>query len=142
MIVMISACLIGINCRYDGKSSRNTRLMDLLKGFVVVPFCPEQLGGLSTPRPRAEIRGEKVVNEFGEDVTSYFLKGANEALKIAKKISPDIIILKSRSPSCGKGRIYDGSFHNKLVEGSGVTCSILTRNGFKVLSDEEFCSLF
>ena len=116
--------------------------MDLLKGFIVVPFCPEQLGGLSTPRPRSEIRGEKVVNEFGEDVTSYFLKGANEALKIAKKISPDIIILKSRSPSCGKGRIYDGSFHNKLVEGSGVTCSILTRNGFKVLSDEEFCSLF
>jgi uncharacterized protein YbbK (DUF523 family) len=142
MIVMISACLIGTKCRYDGKSSKNLQLLELLKGFILVPFCPEQLGGLSIPRPKAEIKEGRVINEFGEDVTDYFLKGAKESLKIARRILPDIIILKSRSPSCGKGKIYDGNFSGKLIEGSGITCSILIENGFRVLSDEEFCSFF
>jgi len=142
MVIMISACLVGLNCRYDGKSSKNQCLLDSLKGFLIIPFCPEQLGGLSTPRPRAEIRNDRVINEYGEDVTDYFFKGAEESLKIARRTSPDIIILKSKSPSCGKGEIYDGSFQGKLVEGSGITCKLLIENGFKVISDEEFCSFF
>lgn len=142
MVIMISACLVGVNCRYDGRSSKNRCLLDSLKGFLLVPFCPEQLGGLTTPRLRAEIRNDRVINELGEDVTDYFLKGAKESLKIAKRISPDIIVLKSKSPSCGKDKIYDGSFQGKIVEGSGITCKLLIENGFRVMSDEEFCSFF
>ena len=138
----MSACLLGLNTRYDGKSSMNRDLIRILKPFIVIPVCPEQLGGLGTPRPRSEILNGRVVNEFGEDVTEYFRRGALETLKVVKRISPDFIILKSRSPSCGKYYVYDGSFKGRLIKGRGFTCSLLMEEGYKVYNEEEFLSLF
>ena len=95
------------------------------------------MGGLTTPRFPAEIVGDKVVNIKGEDVTGFFKKGAEEALKIAKEKEPHLIILKAKSPSCGKGEIYDGSFSEKLINGNGITCQILLENGYKIITEKE-----
>jgi len=142
VVVVVSACLLGLNTRYDGGNSLNRKLVQILKPFIVVPVCPEQLGGLGTPRPRSEILNGRVINEFGEDVTEYFKRGAFETLKVVRRVSPDLIILKSRSPSCGKYHIYDGSFTGKLVRGRGFTCSLLMEEGYVVYNEEEFLQLF
>ena len=142
MRVVVSACLLGLKTRYDGKSSLNRDLIEILKPFTVIPVCPEQLGGLGTPRPRSEILNGRVISELGEDLTEYFIRGAMETLKLVRMVSPDIVILKSRSPSCGKYRIYDGTFSGRLKKGRGFTCSILIEKGYDVYNEEEFLDLF
>lgn len=144
---LISACLLGLKCRWDNKDSRNDKAIQLLKNEILIPVCPEQLGGLKTPRARQEIQGgtgedvlakkSKVININGEDVTAQFIKGAEETLKIANLFQVNVFIGKSLSPSCGCGKIYDGTFSGKLIDSDGVTAALLRRNRIKIISEEE-----
>ena len=134
---LCSACLLGIKCRYDGKSARNRKVIMLLKTETLIPVCPEQLGGLPTPREPAEIRGERVFTRSGKDVTENFKRGAKEVLKIAKLYGIKEVIMKQGSPSCGSGRIYDGTFSGKTIKGDGITAAMLKENGIKVITDED-----
>lgn len=126
--ILISACLVGENCKWDGTNNRNQDVLDFMKkmeGKVkFYPVCPEQAGGLPTPRAASEIHmpDEAVMNTKGEDVTAEFLLGADFALREAKKYDCTIAILKERSPSCGSNGIYDGTFSHKLREGMGKDC--------------------
>ncbi|MBR0481096.1 MAG: DUF523 domain-containing protein [Firmicutes bacterium] len=149
--ILVSACLLGCECRYDGKSKPCEKVLALAekKDTVLIPVCPEQMGGLSTPRTPSERQRTKkgtlrsiskpgaVLMKDGSDASSYYKKGAEMALEIAKLCKVDYAILKSGSPSCGKDIIYDGSFSGKKAEGNGVTTEILLKEGFKVLSEEE-----
>ncbi len=112
---IVSACLAGIKCRYDGRAKTSQKVVQLVKDGDAIPVCPEQLGGLTTPRIAAEARGEKVFTRKGEDITYKFEDGAKEALRIALLANCKEAILKSKSPSCGCGKIYDGSFTGKLI---------------------------
>lgn len=133
---LVSACLIGIKCRYDGKSSLNWKYLKLFKKGELIPVCPEQLGGLSTPREKAEIqKSGRVLTKSSRDVTENFLKGARETLKIAKALGIKEAILKTKSPSCGSGLIYDGTFSKKLIKGDGVTTALLKKNKIKVYTE-------
>ncbi len=134
---IVSACLAGVKCRWDGDARPCQEVMDLVKQGEAIPVCPEQLGGLPTPRTPAERRGNKVFTRDGEDVTLEFKKGAEEALKIAQLANCKEAILKSKSPSCGSGKVYDGTFSGKLVNGNGVFAELLKRNNTKVLNEEE-----
>jgi len=136
--IIVSACLAGFNCRYNGTNKLNDRIKELVEKGEAIPVCPEQLGGMSTPRIRSEQEGEKVFNKNGEDVTEYFLRGANEVLRIAILYDCKEAILKSGSPSCGCGWVYDGSFTGTLKEGDGVTANLLKANGIKVYTEENF----
>lgn len=142
MNILVSACLLGVNCRYDGKGQLIEPLLPLLKEHALIPICPEQLGGLPTPRIAAERIQDKVITKSGQDVTAAFTKGAEEALKLAKLYNCDLAILKERSPSCGAKQIYDGSFTGKLVEGMGVTATLLTQNGIHVIGESEIFTYF
>ena len=141
-MVFISACLVGINCKYNGGNNYDERALALVQKGEAIPICPEQLGGLTTPRTPAEIRildGEKyVITQTGEDVTEKYLRGAEEVLELASKLSITKAILKAKSPSCGKGKIYDGSFTRTLIEGDGITAELLMRHGIEVISWEEW----
>ena len=133
---LVSACLIGINCRYDGKSSLNRKCFRLFKKGKLIPVCPEQLGGLTTPRERAESqKSGKVLTKSGRDVTRNFLLGAKETLKIAKALKIKEAILKAKSPSCGSGLIKDGSFSGRLIEKDGITAALLKKNGIRVYTE-------
>jgi len=144
-MILISACLIGINCKYNGKNNAVPFLDNLPKH--IVPICPEQLGGLPTPRPQAEIilgdgkdvleGNAKVITKKGNDVTKNFIFGAKQVLKIAQVCGAKEAILKAHSPSCGSGLIYDGSFKGKLKKGDGVTAALLKKKGIKILSEKE-----
>jgi uncharacterized protein YbbK (DUF523 family) len=145
---LISACLLGIKCAWDGTDNyRNANAVELLRDGTLIPVCPEQLGGLETPRPPQEIQGGsgedvldgkcKVKNINGEDVSQEFIRGAEETLRIAKLFRVSQFIGKSKSPSCGCGQIYDGTFSNELIDGDGVTTALLKRNGVPVISEEE-----
>lgn len=139
---IISACLAGVNCRYDGGNNLKPEIVKLLKEKKAILVCPEQLGSLTTPRLPCEIvcdknGNKKVVNIEGKDLTKEFLKGAEETLKIAKLVGAKGAILKARSPSCGKGQVYDGTFKKKLVEGNGITTDLLIKNGIKVYTEED-----
>lgn len=136
-VFLCSACLLGIKCRYDGKSRPNKKILKLAKREILIPICPEQLGGLSTPRERAEKKGKKIITESGKDLTKNFKKGAKEVLKLAKIFGAQKAILKQKSPSCGCGLIYDGSFSGKLIEGDGVCASLLKKAGIKVVSEND-----
>ena len=142
ILVLVSACLLGINCKYDGTSSKNEKILKLAKNYILIPVCPEILGGLPIPRERAERKGEKVITKSGKDVTKYFEKGAKEVLKIAKILKIKKAILKQKSPSCGCGKIYDGTFSGRLIRGDGVTAKLLKKNGIKVFSEEDIDSIF
>jgi len=145
---IVSACLAGIKCRYDGEAKPCPKIIELVKQGMAVPVCPEQLGGLSTPRFAQEVQGGsgeevldgkcKVINKEGIDVTENFLKGAEETLKIAQLIGAKEFIGKSKSSSCGCSKIYDGTFSDKLIKGDGVTTAFLKRNGIKVITEEDF----
>jgi len=137
MTRIVSACLLGIRCRYDDERRPNEKVIKLLETEVLIPVCPEQLGGLPTPRTPSEQRGEKVVTRNGKDVTEYFIRGAREVLRIAQLYPIGEAILKQKSPSCGCGQIYDGSFTGKLINGYGVTTALLKSQGIKVISEEE-----
>tara|TARA_Y100000310_G_scaffold316091_1_gene367432 strand:- start:1020 stop:1433 length:414 start_codon:yes stop_codon:yes gene_type:complete len=134
---IVSACLAGIDCAYDCKLNTCEKVVELVKKGEALPLCPEQLGGLSTPRPPSEQKGNKVFSIEGKEVTKEFEKGANEILKIAKLVGCKEAILKAKSPSCGSGKVYDGSFSGTLIEGDGILAALLKKNGIKVLTDEE-----
>lgn len=145
--VMISACLMGINCRYDGTAKAAPELTEILRGMQHVPFCPEVLGGLKSPRPPAEIVGgtgadvlagsARVLDRTGADKTGAFIKGARAVLDLAREIQPEFVILKANSPSCGTGMIYDGSFDGVLRDGDGVTAALLRSAGIRVYSERD-----
>ncbi|TCO73627.1 DUF523 domain-containing protein [Marinisporobacter balticus] len=147
-MILISACLAGLECRYDGGDNKIPEILKLVKEKKAILVCPEQLGGMATPRLPCEIidgDGEdvlnnqaKVVNKSGEDVSMFFIKGAQETLKIAKIYGAKTAILKKRSPSCGSRIIYDGSFSGKKKIGDGVTVALLKREGIDVLDEENF----
>jgi uncharacterized protein YbbK (DUF523 family) len=135
---LISACLAGVNCRWDGESRPPLpKILKLLEDGEAILVCPEQLGGLSTPRTPSEQLGEKIIAKDGTDVTKQFQRGAEEGLKIAKLAKCNEAILKSKSPSCGSGKVYDGSFTGKLVDGDGVFTKLLKKNGIKVMTEEK-----
>lgn len=139
MNIIVSACLLGANTRYDGKSSSTEEVISLLKQHNLIPVCPEQLGGMQTPRYPSEIQaGESVIkNSQGEDVTSCFVKGAEEALLLALLCNCKLAILKSKSPSCGKGLVYDGSFSRRLIKGNGIFAQMLIDNGIEVYTEKD-----
>jgi len=132
-----SACLLGINCRYSGEAKLNQKVIELAKKEILIPVCPEQLGGLPTPREACEQKGEKVFTKTGKNMTISFENGAQEVLKIAKLFGIKEAILKQRSPSCGCGKIYNGNFDGTIINGDGVTAKLLKENGIKVISEEE-----
>ena len=139
--VLVSSCLLGINSRYDGSEQVDENILEVKDSYCLIPVCPEQLGGLETPRPPCEISEGKVINKDGRDVTLEFKKGAEETLKIAKMFSCEYAILKERSPSCGYGKIYDGTFSSKLIEGNGITADLLSKNGIKVIGESRITDL-
>jgi len=139
---LVSSCLAGINCRYNGTSSENEFIIELLKKGEALPICPEQLAGLPIPRPCCEIvksdSGEtRVVSCDGVDFTNAFLEGAARTLRIAKAADVKVAILKANSPSCGRGFIYDGSFSGNLIVGNGLTADILLKNGIRILTEKD-----
>ena len=137
MKIMISACLTGQNCKYNGGNNLSTKAMELCAENEVIPVCPEVMGGLPTPRVPSEIVNGIVLNKEGVNVTSEFQNGAMKVLEIARQEKPDLIILQSRSPSCGVKQRYDGSFSGRLVDKPGVTAELLMRNGFHVMDVED-----
>ena len=125
MRILISACLLGARCRYDGVSKLQPWISDLAERHILVPVCPEQLGGLPTPRPPAERRGDRVMTRDGGDVTAQYRRGAEEALRLCRLLGCEAALLKERSPSCGSGMVYDGTFTGVLTAGEGVTAELL-----------------
>lgn len=140
MKIAVSACLLGERCRYDGVSKCCEAVVALGKDYQLIAVCPEQLGGLPTPRVPAEIIGERVITKNGADVTEAYQQGARESLRIAQGQLCDVAVLKSRSPSCGKGCIYDGTFTGTLIAGDGVTAQLFKRSGLRVLTEEDIAS--
>ena len=136
-MIIVSACLAGLHCRYDGGEKSCKGVIHLVMEGKAIPVCPEQLGGLATPRMPAEIIGNKVITKDGIDVTGEFNKGAQEALQLAKLVVARKAILKANSPSCGSGKIYDGSFSGTLVDGDGVTADLFKKNDIEVKTEEE-----
>ena len=134
--ILVSACLLGVPCRYDGSGAADARVLALAKRYHLIPVCPEQLGGLPTPRPPAERVGERVLTIGNADVTDAFLRGAQETLRLARLFGCKTAILKARSPSCGAGQIYDGTFTGTLVSGHGVTAALLEQNGITVFTED------
>lgn len=135
-MILVSACLLGINCKYSGENNISEKVKALMDEHVLIPVCPEQLGGLTTPRNKAEIIDGKVIDEKGNDVSLEFLRGAEEVLDIAKMYGINEAILKEGSPSCGSNFIYDGTFSGVKIEGMGLTAKLLSDNGIRVVSDE------
>ena len=136
-VILVSACLIGCPCRYDGEACECAVLNEIAKSNTLVPICPEQLGGLPTPRLPSERWGDKILMKDGTDVTLQYRRGAETALKIALTCGADFAVLKAKSPSCGKGSIYDGSFSGTLTAGNGVAAEKLMHNGISVFSENE-----
>ena len=140
-MILASACLVGINCKYNGGNNYNEKIFELVKKGEAIPICPEQLGGLQTPRIPSEIKiidGKRhVINKEGEDVTQNFEKGAVEVLELAKKLNIKKAILQPRSPSCGVGKIYSGNFNGELIEGNGILAELFIKNGIEIINPDE-----
>lgn len=136
MNLLVSSCLLGLNCRYSGGTCPNESVKQLAGHFRLIPVCPEQMGGLPTPRSPVELRDGRAVCRSGEDVTEFFRKGAQEALKLAKLFHCRYAVLKSKSPSCGFGSIYDGTFSGSMTHGEGVSAGILRREGIVLLNEK------
>ena len=139
MNILISACLLGYCCRYDGSSNGRpaAELLALKKRYHLIPICPEQLGGLTTPRLPAERLGDRVVNTQGDDITAQYERGAREALRMARLFDCSVAVLKSRSPSCGPTEVYDGTFTHTVVQRPGTTAELLLQNGLEVLDETQ-----
>ncbi|MFO0704047.1 MAG: DUF523 domain-containing protein [Patescibacteria group bacterium] len=135
--VIVSACLAGVPCNYKGEAKPNSKVVKLVATGKAIPVCPECMGGLNIPRIPAERCGEKVVTRDGTDVTKEYNIGAQAVLKVAKVNGCKLAILKARSPSCGKCKIYDGTFSGKIIERNGVTADLLTKNGIEVKTEDE-----
>ena len=134
---LCSACLLGVQCRYDGRSKPDRNVLKLAKKEALIPVCPEQLGGLPTPREASEITNGKVITCSGMDVTANFKRGAKAVLKLSKILNIKSALLKQRSASCGSGEIYDGGFSGKVIAGDGVTAALLKRNGIRVITEDK-----
>ncbi len=141
MKIMVSACLAGENCKYNGGNNRNEKVLQLTEGNEVITVCPEQMGGLPTPRVPSEIRDGVVTAEDGRVVDEEFRAGAAKCLEIALREQPDLIVLQSRSPSCGVKQRYDGTFTGTLRDGSGVTAELLMENGFRCVDVEDLIKI-
>lgn len=141
MRILVSACLLGVACRYDGGSKPRPEILSLAQKHELIPVCPEQLGGLPTPRTPSERRGDRVVMADGADVTVQYRRGAAEALRLYRALGCEAAILKERSPSCGSGRIYGGSFTGALTDGWGVAAELLRRSGVPVYGESEIGAL-
>lgn len=141
MKILISACLLGIPCRYDGKAKPQPWAEALAGRHDLVPVCPEQLGGLPTPRTPSERRGDRVVMNTGADVTEQYRRGAEAALRLCRLTGCEAAILKERSPSCGCGEIYDGSFSGTLTVGDGVTAELLRKNSIPMYGESRVAAL-
>ncbi len=139
---LVSACLAGINCRYNGSNSGHEAIKKLVEDGKAIPVCPEVLAGLPTPRKSCEmvmVDGEKkILTDDGEDITEAFIKGAEKTWKIAEILDVERAILQTRSPSCGYGIVYDGTFTGNLVEGNGFTAALLEEKGIKVYTENNF----
>ena len=133
--LLVSACLLGIPCRYDGRSKADARIQALAEKYELIPVCPEELGGLPTPREPSERRGERVVMRSGRDVTAEYRRGAEAALALCLKNGCKAAVLKEKSPSCGCGQVYDGTFSRRLIEGDGVTAELLKAHGVAVYGE-------
>lgn len=153
--IMMSACLLGVNCNYKGGCSfdftKDSHLWSILSSkYNIIPICPEQRGGLPTPRIPSELLNKasdielgkgKIVSKTGADVTANFVKGAVETLRLARLYSVQFAVLKSKSPSCGTKSVYDGSFNGILVDGQGYTAYLLNKAGIRTVDETEFCEL-
>lgn len=137
MKILVSACLLGQNCKYNGGNNYSQKVMDFVEGHQVIAVCPEVMGGLTTPRTPAEIVDGEVKTKDGKSVDEEFKKGASLALDVALKEKIDCAILQSRSPSCGSKEIYDGSFSKKLIPGSGIFAGLLKSNGISITDVED-----
>lgn len=133
--ILVSACLLGINCKYDGENNKNNKVLEYLKDKEVIPICPEIMGGLPTPRVPSEIKDNKVITKENNDVTYNFVKGAEEVLYLAKLLNVKKALLKAKSPSCGVGEIYDGTFTHTKIKGDGITTRLLKENNIEVLTE-------
>ena len=137
MRVLVSACLLGVSCRYDGQHKEYPLMDELCRRHQVVPVCPEIFGGLPTPRVPAERQGERVVTKNGDDVTAQYCRGAEEALRLAQLLGCTVAVLKERSPSCGSGQIYDGTFTGTLTAGFGAAAELLAAAGIRVIGESQ-----
>lgn len=150
-MILVSSCLAGVKCRYNGTASLNEKIQELVDDNKAMLVCPELLGGFLTPREPAEIIGgygndvlegrAKVIEKSGKDVTDLYINGAVRTLELANLNKVSCVVLKEYSPSCGSKMIYDGSFQNKKIAGDGVTSALLKREGIKVISEEELSEL-
>ena len=144
---IVSACLVGINCKYNGGNSRNEKVVELSKKEKIIPLCPELLAGLGVPREQTEIiEGDghgvldgtaRVVSRDGKDLSTEFIKAAEKTLEVARRKNATMAVFKARSPSCGSGMIYSGQFDGTLRKGDGVASALLKRNGIKVITEED-----
>ncbi len=141
-IILISACLLGQNCRYDGKSKPVSEVLKLKEFYDLIPICPEVIGGLKTPRIPAEIQGERVVTKNNKDVTENYHNGAYWASSVCRMKNIKLAVLKEKSPSCGVHMIHDGSFSGKTIPGQGITTKKLVKQGVKVINEEEAIELY
>lgn len=136
-MILVSACLLGCACRYDGRSKGHPLAQELARRGLAVPVCPEQLGGLATPRAPSEQREGRVVSAAGDDVTAQYRRGAEETLRLAILYGCAVAVLKERSPSCGSGQVYDGTFSGTLTAGWGTAAALLRDSGVRVLGESE-----
>lgn len=146
-LVMVSSCLAGINCRYDGNNNRVEEIAEMVAAGKAITVCPEVFGGMSIPRDSCEIvidsNGKKCVKtEEGRDFTKEFEEGARKTLEIAKVLGIDTVILQQRSPSCGLGKVYDGTFSRRLIDGNGLAADLLSSNGIRVYNDDNYKEIF
>lgn len=141
MKLLVSACLLGIPCRFDGAARPNEAIIALAQEHELIPVCPECYGGLPIPRVPSERRGAVVVSERGTDVTAQYRRGAQSALRLAQLLGAEAAILKERSPSCGHGKIYDGAFTHTLIDGDGVTAELLKAHGIPVYGESQLDQL-
>ena len=135
--LLISACLLGVDCKYDGGNNRHPLVERLGEKYDLVPVCPETWGGLAAPRPPAERVGDRILDREGRDLTDAFQRGARRALETARKSGCRRAVLKERSPSCGAGRIYDGTFTGATVPGDGVAAALLRAEGLLLCGESE-----
>jgi len=138
MKIMVSACLLGENCKYNGGNNRNEKVLEYVRGHQVISVCPEVMGGLPTPRVPSEIRDNVVINKEGTIVDKEFRKGAKEAFEIALRENVDLVILKAKSPSCGTKQVYDGTFSGRLVDGQGIFTAMIKEAGISFIDEKEF----
>ena len=137
MRIMVSACLLGENCKYNGRNNLSEKVMKFIEGHEVIPVCPEVMGGLPTPRVPSEIVNGVVTMADGRIVDEEFRKGSQIGLNLAKENGVDLVILQSRSPSCGVKQIYDGTFSGNKIDGQGIFARLLTENGFRIVDVED-----